>query len=282
MGRYGYFLATCKALYGKAQSFSGLIKMTDGRLITLLTALYCLAMAAPAARAEMRHTSEYSISLGILPIARASFSTEMNGRVYSISGSFRSAGVANIVADISGKTSVSGMVQGNRLQARNYSLVYRNGKRTRTYEVGWRNSNVVSSTIEPQPRRPESWIAVEDRDLRSVLDPLSGMIFPARAKVCPSRLPVYDGESRMDLVLTASGTKPFSTNGFSGEAIVCNLKYVPKSGYRKGRSDIEYLRSISMEVWFARAENMDLYAPVYARIPTRAGPLYVTATKYGG
>jgi hypothetical protein len=57
---------------------------------------------------------------------------------------------------------------------------------------------------------------------------------------------------------------------------------VPKSGYREGRADIEYLKSISMEVWFAKAENMDLYAPVYARIPTKVGPVYITATKYGG
>lgn len=256
--------------------------MIAGRLKPILFAIAGLGLAAPAASAEARHKTEYSISLGILPIARASFSTEMNAGVYSISGSFSSAGVANIVADISGKTTVSGAVRGNRLQARNYSLVYKNGKRTRTYEVDWRNSNVVSTTIRPEPKRPESWIAVSDRDLRSVLDPLSGMIFPAKARVCPSRLPIYDGESRMDLVLGASGTKPFSTSGFSGDAIVCTLKYVPKSGFRKGRSDIEYLKGISMEVWFAKADSVDLYAPVYARIPTKAGPVYITATKYGG
>ena len=101
-------------------------------------------------------------------------------------------------------------------------------------------------------------------------------------RVCPTRLPIYDGESRLDLVLSSSGTKPFKTNGFSGDAVVCKARYVPKSGYRQGRKDIEYLKSISMEIWFAKSNNMDVYAPVYAIIPTRVGQVYITATKYGG
>lgn len=237
----------------------------------------------PALAAESRHDSEYSIALGPLPIARANFSTKMNGSTYSISGSFSSAGIASVLKDISGKTTVSGAKRGNRMQANEYSLVYKDGKRTRTYDVQYRNGNVTSTTVNPAPKaRPDNWVDVKDRDLRSVLDPISGLIFPVGGRICPSRLPIYDGESRLDLVLSSSGTKPFKTNGFSGDAVVCDMRYVPKSGFRKGRKDIEYLKSISMEVWFAKASSMDLYAPVYARIPTKVGQVYITATKYGG
>ncbi|NTF34166.1 DUF3108 domain-containing protein [Rhizobium skierniewicense] len=242
-----------------------------------------LASISPGLAAETRHDSEYSINLGILPIARANFSTRMTGATYSISGSFSSAGVASVLKDISGKTNVSGAKRGNRMQADEYSLVYKDGKRTRTYDVQYRNGNVTSTTVKPEPKpRPDSWVDVKDRDLRSVLDPISGLLFPVGGRICPSRLPIYDGESRLDLVLSSGGTKPFTTDGFTGDAIVCNARYVPKSGFRKGRKDIEYLKSISMEIWFAKASNMDVYAPVYARIPTRVGQVYITATKYGG
>ncbi|MBD9390550.1 DUF3108 domain-containing protein [Agrobacterium sp. AGB01] len=244
---------------------------------------FLLASFGVSQAADTYHKSEYSINLGILPIAKASFSTKMTDGNYSITGSFNAAGIASVIKDISGRTAVSGIKRGNRMLANQYTLVYKDGKRTRTYEVRYRNGNVTATVVRPEPKtKPKNWVEVRDRDLRSVLDPISGLIIPAGGRVCPSRLPIYDGESRMDLVLSSKGTRPFSTTGFSGDAIVCTLRYVPKSGYREGRADIEYLKSISMEVWFAKAENMDLYAPVYARIPTKVGPVYITATKYGG
>ncbi|MFK0383680.1 MULTISPECIES: DUF3108 domain-containing protein [Rhizobium/Agrobacterium group] len=248
-----------------------------------LAAAMAFAGVGPSFAAEARHTSEYSINLGILPIARASFSTRMDGPNYSISGSFSAAGLASVLKDISGKTTVSGAKRGNRLQANAYSLVYKDGKRVRTYDVVYRNGNVTSTTVKPEPKaRPDNWVEVKDRDLRSVLDPISGLIIPAGGRICPTRLPIYDGESRLDLVLSSSGTKPFKTQGFSGDAVVCKARYVPRSGYRQGRKDIEYLKSISMEIWFAKSDAMDVYAPVYAVIPTRVGQVYITATKYGG
>lgn len=253
-----------------------------GRFVSAFMLVFGLT-AAPLGSAEIKHVSEYDISLGILPIATASFSSEFNSKDYKITGIFKSAGIVNIIRRISAETNVSGRMESDKLQADRYNLVYTADKRTRVYDVEYRNGNVTETTIEPEPRRnPKNWIPVTDEDLHSVLDPLSGLIFPADAKVCPSRLPIYDGESRMDLVLAREGTKPFSTDGFKGEAIVCTIRYVPKSGFRRGRSDIEYLRKTPMEIWFAKAQSVNVYAPVYARIPTRMGNVYVKAVKYGG
>jgi hypothetical protein len=156
-------------------------------------------------------------------------------------------------------------------------------KRTRVYDVVYSNGDVTETTITPEPKRdPATWVPVTPKDLRSVLDPLSGLIFPADSKICPSRLPVFDGESRLDLVLSPMGTKPFSAEGFKGEAIVCSIRYQPRSGYKRGRYDIEYLKKTPMEIWFAKAGTANVYAPVYARIPTKMGQLYVKAVKYGG
>ncbi|OHV82062.1 DUF3108 domain-containing protein [Rhizobium sp. LCM 4573] len=250
------------------------------RSVLALVAAVALAPVS-AGTAEIRHVSEYDISLGVLPIAKASFASEFGSSDYKISGTFRSSGLVDIITRISAQTTVSGRKRGDRLEAQRYNLVYRNGKRTRIYDVTYRNGNVTETTVKPEARRPENWVPVTERDLQAVLDPLSGLVFPADAKVCPSRLPIYDGESRMDLVLTPKGTRQFSTKGFKGEAIVCDIRYVPKSGYRQGRSDIEFLRKTSMEVWFAKAQPVNVYAPVYARIPTRMGQVYVTAVRYG-
>jgi hypothetical protein len=250
-------------------------------VIALTFVLGCSTL--PAASAEIRHASQYSVTLGILPIATASFASEFGKGDYKITGSFKSAGIAEIISRVSAETTVTGRILGDRLQADRYNLVYRMGKRTRTYDVVYKNGDVTETTVKPEPRRnPQTWIPVTEKDLHAVLDPLSGLIFPADAKVCPSRLPIYDGESRMDLVLSPLGTKPFSTDGFKGDAIVCSIRYLPKAGFRRGRSDVEYLKKTPMEIWFAKAQSANVYAPVYARIPTRMGQLYVTAVKYGG
>lgn len=255
--------------------------ISRGRFVSIFVLAFGLA-ATPLGSAEIRHVSEYDISLGILPIATASFASEFNSKDYKITGIFKSAGIVNIIRRISAETNVSGRMESDKLQADRYNLVYSAGKRTRVYDVEYSNGNVTETTIKPEPKRnPKTWVPVTDQDLHSVLDPLSGLIFPADSKVCPSRLPIYDGESRMDLVLTLKGTRPFSTDGFKGEAIVCSILYVPKSGFRRGRSDIEYLRKTPMEIWFAKAQSVNVYAPVYARIPTRMGDVYVKAVKYG-
>lgn len=249
---------------------------------TIICGFLIFTAPLPVKAEVIQHNTDYNISLGPLTIARAKFATRMDGTNYTISGTFNSAGLASVLKDISGTAKITGSQRGNRMQASSFDLVYNDGKRTRSYDVKFRNGDVISSVITPKPKsRPDGWVAVKPRDLRSVLDPISGLIFPSSAKMCPSVLPVYDGESRMDLVFSDAGTRKFKTKGFDGEVIVCTIRYVPKSGYRHGRKDIEYLKSIRMEVWFGKSDVLNVYAPVYAKIPTRLGQVHITASRFG-
>jgi hypothetical protein len=233
--------------------------------------------------ADVKHSTSYTISLAGLPVARASFVTERDADKYTISGTMNSAGLANVFTKTSGRTSVSGTFGRDRLNASEYSVRYVSGKRSKTIDVSFRNGNVTSASMTPKRRIPKNWVPVTKADMRDVVDPLSGMIFPADVRVCPQTVPIFDGESRMDIQLTSKGTKPFKTDGFDGEVIVCGVKFVPKSGYRKGRKDVDYLRKLeSMEIWFAKSEAVKVYAPVYFRVPTSYGPVTVWATKFGG
>ena len=36
-----------------------------------------------------------------------------------------------------------------------------------------------------------------------------------------------------------------------------------------------------MEIWFAKADAMKVYAPVYVTVPTKYGTVTITAVKYG-
>lgn len=246
--------------------------------------LMLTGMPGALASADTGHVTDYSIRLSGLPIATASFRSEFADRRFSISGSMTSAGLADLFSRTQGITSVSGVIARGELRPTTYSVSYRSGKRSRAIDVTFRNGNVIAASLTPERKRhPENWVPVSKSDMRSVLDPISSLVFPADAKVCPKTLPIFDGESRMDLTLVPKGTRPFSTKGFEGEAVVCGIRFEPKSGYRKGRDDVEYLRRLTtMEIWFAKADAVNVYAPVYARIPTKLGPVTVSATRFGG
>ena len=243
-----------------------------------------LAVAIPGlvSAEELRHETQYRVALAGFPIARADFRTEVKDKHFTIVGDVTSAGLADLITSIEAKTNVSGVVGDTRLQAAHYTLYYRSGKKTRTYDVSYANGGVASTTITPEPKRPQSWIPVADGDLRSVLDPISSMIFPTNVNICAQTLPVFDGEMRMDLKLSPKGSHPFSTNGFKGKTIACGVRFTPKGGYKSTRKDYQYLsKSNDMEIWFAKADTMNVYAPVYVRIPTQYGTVTITAVKYG-
>ncbi|WP_377290656.1 DUF3108 domain-containing protein [Rhizobium sp. SG2393] len=252
-----------------------------------VAAAACLSVlvAASLARAEeIRHRTDYAIALAGLPVARASFDTELVNDRYTISGTMNSAGLADILSRTSGQTQVTGTLMRDRLRASHYSMSYRSGSKQRSIEMTLRNGTVTSSVMTPKrTTSPDNWIPVSAADMRNVFDPLSGLIIPARNRVCPKTLPIFDGESRLDIRLSPKGTRPFKTEGFEGEAIVCGLAFTPKSGFKKGRKDVEYLAKLkTMEIWFAKAEAVNVYAPVYVRIPTSLGAVTVSATRFGG
>ncbi|MEF0942140.1 DUF3108 domain-containing protein [Rhizobium sp. BR 362] len=245
----------------------------------LLASMPCMASAE-----ELRHETQYRVALAGFPIARADFKTEVKDKQFTIRGDITSAGLADLVTSIDARTDVTGTVGDNKLQATHYTLFYKSGKKERTYDVAYTNGNVTSNTITPEPKRPQSWIPLSNGDLHSVLDPISGMIFPItpNLNLCNQTLSVFDGEMRMDLKLSPKGSHPFSTDGFKGKTIACGVRFTPKSGYKGTRKDYLYLaKSDGMEIWFAKADAMNVYAPVYVRIPTQYGTVTITAVKYG-
>lgn len=252
------------------------------RLTGLALALVTLTPLAAGAT-EYRYNTSYSVALGILPIARMTFQTEVEADRYTISGQFHSSGLVDVVREVAANSTVTGRLAGGRMQPERYALDYKSGKRASTYEVLFAGGDVVETKVTPKRPKPETWVPVKPSDLKAVLDPIGALLIPGDADVCSQTLPVYDGESRMDLVLSPNRKTSFEAGKAKGEAIVCSVRYVPKSGYRKGRKDIEYLKSVDgMEIWFAKTATLKLYAPVYAKIPTRYGTVHVTAEKFDG
>ena len=252
--------------------------------IAVSAALMLFAVPVPAHSDPVQIETHYSISLLGLPVAELRFTTSVNQRDYEIKGSLKTSALGDLGGRVRGTAAVSGRLEKDRLQATRYRVAYSSGDHKHLTEMTFRNGNVTETVKQPNKKRGgANWVPVSEADLRAVLDPLSGLVFPGDAKVCPRALPIFDGESRITLHMTSKGVRPFSTKGFSGDAIVCGVRFEPKSGYRTSSSSIAYLKAArDMEVWFARSPVAGIYAPVYAKVPTKVGKVIVSATRYGG
>ncbi|WP_340159073.1 DUF3108 domain-containing protein [uncultured Hoeflea sp.] len=228
--------------------------------------------------------SDYSVSLAGLPMAYASFVTQVDGASYTISGDVKTSAFADILSKVRGNASVSGTLAEDRLLAKTFLVSYSSGKDAHRTEIQFSNGNVKSATNTPKTKQTaDDWVPLSAEDMHKVLDPLSGLVFPAGSKVCPRSLPIFDGQSRVTLHLSPISVRPYSTKGFKGDAIVCSIRFEPKAGYRKGSSGIRYLKQLKdMEIWFAEHQRGGFYAPVYAKVPTKVGLVIVAATRFGG
>lgn len=262
--------------------------MNRFRLIPFIALVFTLAGSATAlpARAEpLRHRADFDIQLAGLPFARATFFSLRNDNLYEIEVNFTAAGVGQVVTDMTAELVSTGVIGKRGLETERYYLQYRRGDRHRRFEAEFKDGDVVATRIEPQRdrSRQRNWVPVTPEDLKSVTDPLAGLIQPAGSDPCKPLIAVYDGEARLDINLARKGVERFRTTGFDGKVVVCAMRYTPLAGYRKGSREQEFLKRLKrMEIWFAKSDRMNVYAPVFFSVPTRFGTLTMKATRFDG
>jgi hypothetical protein len=254
--------------------------------VRFFNSLCVFVVATTAAAAEpVKHQADFDIQLAGLPFARATFSSRRDDNLYEIEVSFRAAGVGQVITDMTAELVSTGVIGKEGLETERYYLQYRKGSRHRRFEAEFKNGDVVATRIEPPRDRSHTrnWVPVTPADLKSVTDPLAGLIQPAPGDPCKPLIPVYDGETRLDITLRHTGEAAFRTKGFDGTVVVCAMRYTPLAGYRKGSRDSEFLKRLkAMEIWFAKSDRMNVYAPVYFSVPTRYGTLTMKATRFDG
>ncbi len=242
-----------------------------------------LAVSAPARSEPVRVYADYTVSLAGLPVGYLNFATVMDGRDYRLEGSLRPSIFAGMFASIKGAADVSGRMGDATFLAAMLSVTYSTGEKDQRIEIEFDDGDVTATRHEPAKRqRKGDWVPVKPADLKAVLDPMSGLMIPSGARVCPRSLPIFDGDTRATLHLKPAGRRPFRTNGFSGDVIVCKIRFEPVAGYRKSSSAIAYLRKLEdMEVWYAENDAGGFLAPVYVHVQTEVGQVRVYATRFG-
>ena len=240
-----------------------------------------LACLAPASAATFN--SAYTISLYGLTVARSNFATQMDDKSYSINGNLKSAGLAEIFDDTKGTITSRGVVAKSGMVPASYIVNYVSGNKNKNTTLGFANGNVVSTSNTPALAKRGNWVDVLPAHLKAVADPLTVLVIKASslADTCTKTVKAFDGEIRVDMALSPIGETTVDTAGYSGPAMKCGLRFMPVSGYRKGKKQIDYLaKSQSISVTFAPMGNSGFYAPVLAAVPTQIGTVSIRASRF--
>lgn len=250
-------------------------------LASPLIALFLLP-PSPALAAPKKFVADYTVSLYGLTLAHTSFTSTLDGDAISIDGTIASAGVARIIDDTKGKTTVRGHLSADGVEPDSFVIAYKSGKKNKRTEIDFANGAVSRTMNEPPLKKRKKWIPLSESDLKAATDPLSGIMVRAEkpADVCRKTLHYYDGELRADIVFSYAGKKPLSIPGYSGDATICTARFAPVGGYRPGNSTIEYLKDKGkMTVAFAPMGTTGMFVPVSASVGTKIGTVSVSADR---
>lgn len=249
------------------------------RLYILPAALaaFLLTGMAPPAAAKETHRTRYDVSLFGLPIGSAVLESRFEGRAFEIDGRFSSVGLARIFEPADGTVRVRGTVEADAARPREYTLAYTSGEKRKTTAIRFDAAGVTKTENRPaRERHGRSWVPVERRHLQGVADPLSALLLPVgeAAAVCRRTIRVYDGETRVDLVLEPAA----QAQAMAGASVTCRAHFRPVAGYRRDHSSIAYLRDRSrILVGFRKVEGRNLYSPAEATIATKIGTVHIKA-----
>jgi hypothetical protein len=254
------------------------------RLRTYVLALgvgLALPLTAAAGEPVKTFSAEYSVSFFGITVARSTVVSKVSADRYTIDGTIESAGLATFFAHTQGKTSARGSYDRNGVKPEIYQVNYVYGKKAKRTGLRFADGKVTSVTNVPAlPKRGPDWVPVRPKDLRSVFDPLSSVLVPARdpASVCNRTLKTFDGEIRANLVLSYVSTGKASIGDDERDVVTCNGRFKPVAGYRPTNKSLQYLQSKSHIVLkFAQLGETGLYAPVQASVSTKVGTFSIRA-----
>lgn len=257
----------------------------------VLLAILCLAVPclflAPAARAASLRV-DYAITLAGLSLGNAGLDGTFDDHRYDMKLSGKLTGLVGALSgNSSGGAAARGIVTPSRVVSNGFSANARSGEHQRTVLLGVAGGNVTSISIVPPFERNYPVVPLGDADKRNITDPLSGLVGVMEngrlddPSNCNRTIPVFDGTQRFNIQLSFGGTRLVRKPGFTGNVVVCHIRYVPVAGHRTDKPSVQFMRdNREMSVWLAPIDGTKLLLPLRISVQTMLGLSVVEAQRW--
>lgn len=263
------------------------LKLATTSLATMLAAS-SLAFAEPK-----NHETRFSVKFRGVEVGVAKFNIKFDDKSYSLDGTGHTTGLIEWLAPTTGKFKSAGMMMNDQLAPITHTASVKERKKAEeSVQLSFANDRVSDIKIKANKKKNRvapKYIPIEAKHMASVMDPVSTLVIPmsgAAAKdgrqVCNQVFPVFDGETRYDIKLRYKSTKKVSTQGYNGNAYVCQMRYTPIAGHRKEhRNTTEMAKNKNMEIWLAPMEGVSVFTPIKIVIGTKYGRFTANPQYFG-
>ncbi|MEM0906777.1 MAG: DUF3108 domain-containing protein [Pseudomonadota bacterium] len=253
--------------------------------IALAAAVTVSVWAAPSARAaDVTVDGVYEISIAGWGIARATLDmTYDNGR-YDADLFMRPKGVARIVTAVRTSVTAAGSVKGSNVLPSKYSVRATETDRPIAVDMTLKSGNVSRVNARPPLKKRPGRVPLTNAHKRGIVDPLSAGLFPIKTAdgrdACNRTLKIFDGWTRYDVRLRFKGLRNVSTNGYSGKVAVCGARWVPVSGHRPRKKEVQYLaNNRALEMTVVPIKGAGIAIPYSVSIGTPNGTILIEPSK---
>lgn len=262
------------------------------------TLLAALALALPAAGAEAAPRSkapkaaagvtvDYSVNLAGIPIGNAQLTGAFDGPRYRMDVSAVLTGLVGAVTGGQGSARSSGTIAAGPLPSA-FAIATRTSNSGIAVRMALAGGNVTQSEVTPPLLDTGDRVPVTAVAKRGVIDPASALAMPVRGKIeptdpenCNRTLPVFDGATRFNVVLSYGETRAVEKPGYSGPVLVCNARYVAIAGHRPDRPGVRFMEeNRDMSVWLAPVEGTRVLVPMRIAVRTTLGTNIIEATRW--
>ena len=270
---------------------------SSGLLLAALAGL-CVAALAPQAEARTRPgrgpkvagsalTVDYGVNLAGLPIGTARLSGAFEGPRYRMDVSAVLTGLVGAVTGGQGSARATGNL-GDKPLPNAFSIATRTSNAGIAVRMAMANGNVSQTEITPPLVDMGDRVPVTAAERRGVLDPVSALMMPVRASAdvidpanCNRTLPIFDGATRFNVVLSYGETRQVQKPGFAGPVLVCNARYVAIGGHRPDRPGVRFMEeNRDMSVWLAPVAGARVLVPLRISVRTTVGTNIIEATRW--
>jgi Protein of unknown function (DUF3108) len=241
-------------------------------------------LAGPAAAATL--SVDYGLYLAGIPIGSAEVKGSFEGTQYRLELQARLSGLGAIVGG-DGSATASGSLTSARPTPTAFAARARTSAGERTLRMGLVGGNAVAVVIEPPLEPKLDKVPLAEAHKRAIIDPLSAVLAPVvrgsltEPSNCNRTVPVFDGGTRFDMVLSYAGTREVEKPGYSGPVLVCNVRYVPIAGHRPNRPGTRFMQeNRDISVWLAPVEGARVLVPIRISLKTMIGTSVVEATRF--
>lgn len=254
--------------------------------IALCALLLGLGLLTPPAVAEpLKAVAEYTVTMGGTQVANVDVTFADDGASYSLSGSAKVTGLAQLVVSGTARLQSSGASTSAGLRSQRFNLLTRASGEDFTVAITYAAGNVDSFKVDPPIVNNIDRVAIERKQLVGNINDMAAAFVlkggQLGAGVCDRQMQIFTGVERFNLKLSYAKDDQATSKrtGYQGPVVLCSVRYTPVSGhYTSSEVTQDLMSKERILIWYAPLATPGYFIPYRALVTTESGDLSVVLT----